>query len=461
MRWRVLAFIMLGVNLALAAALLFSSRHSNQAQTPEQSSLAPAAIGQARTNLVLRRQFFTWREVESDDYPTYVANLRDIGCPEQTIRDIIIADINALYTRRRALEVVTPDQQWWRAEPDTNVLAVATEKSRALEDERRGLLGRLLGTNWEAGDLVSLPRPSRPGIALDGPVLGALPTEVKQTLEEINIHRQDALRSYIDSQRREGKNPDPAELARIRQQTRSELQRVLNPAQLEEFLLRYSESAADLRTEIGQLKFFSPTPEEFRGIFRSTDTLNEQIQLLGAATDPNSVAQRKALEDQREKAIQLALGPARYEEYLLLHDPLYRDAVASARQDGSPESAWLKYQISLASASEADRIRLDPSLTPEQRAIELKRLELQQLQANTIAAGQELPPSPTDQAPPSQPPRKTYVVRPGDSASVVSLIYGVPVTALRAANPNTDLSRLRPGESINIPLANLPPPPPR
>ena len=115
--------------------------------------------------------------------------------------------------------------------------------------------------------------------------------------------------------------------------------------------------------------------------------------------------------------------------------------------------------INLASASEGDRIRQDASLTPEQKAIELKRVELEQLEASTLAAGQDLPPSPPGA--PTTPPKKTYVVRPGDSASVVSLIYGIPVAALRAANPNTDLGRLRPGESLNIPQADLPPKPSR
>ena len=34
-----------------------------------------------------------WAQLESSDYVSYVANLRRIGCPEQTIRDIIVADI--------------------------------------------------------------------------------------------------------------------------------------------------------------------------------------------------------------------------------------------------------------------------------------------------------------------------------------------------------------------------------
>ena len=459
MRWRVLALISLGVNIALAVAFVLTARQLSRSRSVEPAGSGSASSSQGGTNIVLRRQFFSWRSVESDDYPTYVANLREIGCPEQTIRDIIIADVNGLYSRRRGLEIVTPEQQWWRAEPDSNVGQVANEKARLLDEERHALLARLLGTNWEGGDLVNLPRPSRPGIVLDGPILGALGTDTKQALEEINIHSQDRLQSYLDAVRREGKNPDPTELAKIRQQTRTELQRVLSAPQLEEYLLRYSESAATLRAEIGQLKYFNSTPEEFRVLFRSTDQLNEQIQLLATASDANSVAQRKNLEDQRENAIKLALGPKRYEEYRLLQDPLYRDAVAKAQQAGTPESAWLMYQINLASASEQGRIGADSTLTPEQKAIELKRLELEQLQANTVAAGQELPPDPATSG--SQPPpKKTYTVRPGDSASVVSMIYGVPVNALRAANPNKDLTRLRPGDSLNIPPVVLPPAPP-
>jgi LysM repeat protein len=458
MRWRLVAFISLAVNIALAVAVIIWGRRISLSHSLQVSATWSPVSAPAKTNVVFRRQFFSWREVESDDYPTYVANLHDIGCPEQTIRDIIIADVNSLYSRRRSLEILTPEQQWWRPEPDSNVVQAASEKAKALDDERRGLLAKLLGANWEGGDLVSLPRPSRPGVLLDGPVLGSLQSDAKQAVEEINLRSQDRIQAYVDAQKRVGKNPEPAELARLQQQTRTELQRVLTPPQLEEYLLRYSQNAADLRSELGQLKYFSATPEEFRGIFRSTDLLDEQIQLLAGATDANSIGQRKSLEDQRENAIKLALGQKRYDEYRLLHDPLYRDAVARAQQAGTPEAAMLMYQINLASAGEQSRIRSDATLTEEQKAIELKRLEVEQLRANTLASGQDLPPELPQQSPP---PRKMYVVRPGDNANVVSMIYGVPVSALRAANPNKDLGRLRPGEAINIPQTDLPPFPPR
>jgi len=46
-------------------------------------------------------QPFRWSQLESTDYHTYLANLRGIGCPEQTIRDIITADVDSVFARQR------------------------------------------------------------------------------------------------------------------------------------------------------------------------------------------------------------------------------------------------------------------------------------------------------------------------------------------------------------------------
>lgn len=453
MRWRALAIGSLGVNLALAAGWLVARSRWATNSAAELAQAAQSAQTAGRTNVVVRRQFFSWREVESPDYPTYIANLRDIGCPEQTIRDIIIADVNAIYSRKRSTELVTAEQQWWRSEPDPAVLQVAADKSRALEDERRGLLARLLGTNWESGDIVSLPRPSRPGIVLDGQVLGSLPPETKQAIQEVSLRSQDKLQAYLDEQRQQGKEPDLAEIARLRQQTRLELQKILTPSQLEEYLLRYSQNANDLRNELGQLRFFNASPDEFRAVFRATDTLDQQIELLADANDPNSIAQRKSLQDQRENALKLALGAKRYAEYQQLHDPVYRDAYALAEQEGAPEAAQTIYQLNLATLAEQNQVRANTNLTDAQKTIELKRIELEQLKANALATGQELPPEPT--APAQAPPRRTHLVRPGDSLGVVGLLYGLPPGAIRDANPGVDFNRLKPGDSIYIPPSGV------
>ena len=52
---------------------------------------------------------FGWSQLEAGDYPAYITNLRAVGCPEETIRDIITADVASQYEeRRRQLIVATP-----------------------------------------------------------------------------------------------------------------------------------------------------------------------------------------------------------------------------------------------------------------------------------------------------------------------------------------------------------------
>jgi len=447
MRGRVLLILSLGANLALALGWLASARKAEHAAVAAALALSNPPV-QIRTNVVIRRQFFSWQEIESADYPTFIANLRDIGCPEQTIRDIIIADVNALYARRRATEVITPEQQWWRTEVDTNVLAAATAKLRELEDERRALLVSLLGPGWETGDMINLPRPTRASLALDGPVLGALSPELKQAIQEISARSQERLEAYLEARRNAGQAPDPIELARLRQQTRDELARILTPPQLEEFLLRYSHNAALLRNELAQLQFFQPTPEEFRALFRARDGLDQQLALLGDGSDAATVQRRAALEEQRERAIRLALGEERYAEYQRLHDPIYRAAYAEAQQAGATEAVEALYGIRQVVAEEQQRIRQDDRLTEEQKAIELKRIELEQLKATALALGQELPPEP----PPPPTPMRTHAYQERENLLGLALLYDVPVSAIVAANPNLDFHRLKPGDLIQIPM---------
>src|SRR5262245_56336349 len=56
---------------------------------------------------------FHWTEVESADYKEYISRLRAVQCPEETIRDIIVADINKLYAPREGpfkLVVEAPEE---------------------------------------------------------------------------------------------------------------------------------------------------------------------------------------------------------------------------------------------------------------------------------------------------------------------------------------------------------------
>jgi len=285
-------------------------------------------------------------------------------------------------------------------------------------------------------------------VALDGPLLGALAPEVKQKVQDISARSQQKMQAYLEEQKKAGKEPDPVVLDQLRQQTRQELAQVLPPAELEEYLLRYSQNANELRSELAQLRFFNATPEEFRNLFRARDHYDQQIKLLYHGTDEASAKQRQALEQQRETAIRNALGPARYAEYVRLHDPAYREAVALAQEAGTPEAADVIYQLRQAAAQEQVRIRADTNLTAQQREIELSKIQLELLKAHALALGQELPPEP----PPPPPPTIRHVVELGESIDKLALRYGVSIREILAANPGVDFNKVKPGDTLNVPV---------
>src|SRR5437867_12475866 len=118
MRGRVLLWVSLGLNIALAVLLArFSPEVMVRNATPAVTLQPLDATKTYKTNVVARRQNFTWDEIESADFPTYIANLRAIRCPEATIRDITRREVNQLFTWRRATEVVPAGQKSWRSEP--------------------------------------------------------------------------------------------------------------------------------------------------------------------------------------------------------------------------------------------------------------------------------------------------------------------------------------------------------
>ena len=448
MRWRVLLIVSACVNVALFAAWL-SARKTASPATSE-TSLATAAPAAIRPLVVVRKQFFSWDELESPDYTTYIANLREINCPAQTIRDIIIADVNAVFTKRRA-EIQPSAEQWWRSGPDADT----AKKLRELETERRDLLAKLLGPDWDQKEMLAQQR-RQSGVTLDGPVLGLMPDEVKRAINAVVAESQRRMEELQAKATAEGRKPTAAELAELRDLARVEMQKILTPPQLEEFLLRYSQNATELRAELGDLRYFNASPTEFRALFRASDPFDQKIAALVGSTDPKDISLRQSLEEQRERAIKLALGAKRYEQYRQLHDPGYRNAYAQAAAAGEPGATRTVQEINQATQEELARVRAGSNLTPEQLAIAAKRVELEQLTATAQAYGQPVPPDPNAPPPPPVPPQpRVHIIKAGDTFGALSTAYGIPMRELLDANPGMQFNSIKPGQRIVIP------PPPR
>jgi hypothetical protein len=378
MRGRALLFTSLALNAGLVIVALLLARDR---PAPAPGSSTPRLVRQSgtnppRTHVVVRRQFFHWNELESNDYKTYITNLIEIGCPPDTIRDIIVADVNQLYERRRLTTIVPDDPVWWKGNPASAVAESITRQEAALDRERRALLTQLLGPGWE-------PSRQRPGamVYLTGPVLSALPEETKLAVQDIVARFTEREREWREASKE--RPPTEAEVAahqaRLRQQTREELAKVLTPAQLEEYLLRWSFNAETLRRQSAGMELAA---DEFRVLFRATDAAQQQLQLL-TGNDSATVARRAELAKQIDGALKQTLGGERFEQFTLSQDPTYTATVAVAAQLRLPEENIRPlYEITRETEAELRRIRSDAALTSAEQ--EAAIAELLKDQADTL-----------------------------------------------------------------------------
>lgn len=370
----------LGVGTNSVATAQTNVAQSNFVAVADDSTNAAVVTNVAALQPVLSQKKFNWEQLESDErgktneYQRYLESLRAVGCPEEKVRYIVLADINDLFSKKRLKEAVTHDIQWWKSEPENSVAMALQEKGRTLEEERRGLIEKYLGADaleMEKGEAMLWSN-----VQLTGPVLGNLPPEIHNVVQEICGKSLERSQSAFWARVNDGQPLNNVEMARLREQTRSDLRKVLNPDAMEEFLLRYSHNGHQLRQE---LRGFDPTPDEFRKILRTTDKLDHQMQLEYGGIEALSPQQRERHLAQRDAAIMEALGPKRYQDFLLIKDPLFRQAQNTAMNYGAPARAIMPlYQASKAAEGKRQKILNDAALTPQQKAEALNSINQEQ-----------------------------------------------------------------------------------
>ena len=337
------------------------------------AAAAPATVPRAVRD-------YTWQDVTNEIYPRYIANLRAVGCPEKQIRAIVVADVNDLFDKRRLEHAVTTDSQWWKAETFMGVLPMQGMGfgvvSANFDEQRRELLTKILGEGWD--DTVKLTSLNGTSVNLSGPVLGALPADVWNTVQEICARSIDRHQSYLTARMNQPMPTDNVELAKLRQMTRSDLSKVLNADQLEEFLLRYSQNSSKLRQDMRGIDL---TPDEFRKIFRAIDPAEHQMQLEYGGPEALSPKQREAQVALRDRAIKETLAPERYLQYLATKDPLFQQAQLSAAQYGlNGKAVQPLYDLQKSIETKRTQVSQNTTLTPEQKSQALQSIGIEHQQ---------------------------------------------------------------------------------
>ncbi len=316
---------------------------------------------------------FSWKNLESSDYRRYIANLRAIGCPEETIQDIIVAEVNKKYSAREAaLKLRREHAELW--ELPALAGTQAEEKQRKLRElfaEKRALLKDLLGIEppVELSTGADFRQSTRFEIALK-----MLPESKREEARLIQQRYWDRTQQLQQRTRGEYEPEDQEESVRIRRERREALAKLLSPQELEDLELRTANSASSLRS---QLAGFDASEREFREVFRIRQGLEE-----GAWSgrldpgDPEIQKRRSEVYQQAETQIKAALGEERYAEYQRAQDSNFRGLADIAQRYGLPKETAVKgYEIQKTALGEIQKLQTAPAATPEQRTQALTALK--------------------------------------------------------------------------------------
>lgn len=315
---------------------------------------------------------FHWTEIESADYRQYIANLRSIGCPEQTLRDLIVADLNGLYAARVQAIWTRRPRAYWQKYRNEQPSPDQLKRLMALDQEKSQVAKALLGFRPSAQESV------------DTMFLQVYGNE-QQLMFLSEDRRQaalDALReANIDLQ--EGKlrisDPNRDTERELFDQKLQALQKILTPDELEEFRLRNSPRAQWLRTE---MQYFDCTPAEFKALLALRD------QRLGPGYENLAPDHAQAIADVRQ-----VLGDERAVAFARVSDPNYSNIRLAADRAGlSADLADSAGQLSLDSQAAATRIANDSSLSPDEKRSRWQALRAQaDAQLDVLLAQQPSP----------------------------------------------------------------------
>lgn len=361
------------------------------APAPAAVSAKPSKRGAANTTepaptlAPVRSEAFNWRTIESEDYKKYIANLRGIGCPEETVKDIIVADVNKLYAPKlAALTRPATEYKYW--EPQRNFGSTPDvdkqRQMRAIAKEKKALLQELLGV-----DMDEETRKLYGGMDYYERMSGFLPKEkrdpVRELVQKYSELEQDVYRKSdgrVDSE-------DAKELQKIRNDRRAELAKLLTPQELLEYELRNSQTATQMRYD---LTAFEPNEEEFRKIFKARAEFDSEFgPNYGGAQDAEQMKKRAEAQRKVDEALKAELGPERYAEYKQASDYSYRElARVAARYELPKETAKKVWAVKTAAEEQANQLRQDQSLSAEQRQTAAKAIQTETEKAVTEMLGE-------------------------------------------------------------------------
>jgi hypothetical protein len=368
--------ISLGLNLILATVLSVLSRKqihpdvvSSAAASAEDESPSKSTPATAPSTPVVASVAtpFDWSSIESSDYRQYIANLRRAGCPDRTIRDIIVFDIDQLYAKRESVPARFPP--WKNGDRRRAEERDRAGKLCALRAEKRALVKELIGYEWDNHANEVWHEDIMAGLVLGFLQEGKAPQllSIVEKYSDLSEGVKQAANGILIDE-------DHVQLQKLYNDLVREVSQLLNPMEREELELRVQAAqflpANDIHWDGvsisgAQLREFVRISKKYQDVYKD-EFLGQQI--LEDAQARNNPAFQKEIEK--------LLGPVLFANYLRTQDPSFREICGFVQDQKLPSTAAVEiHQARQSAEDQAGQLKTDTSLSREEKAAALTALK--------------------------------------------------------------------------------------
>jgi hypothetical protein len=390
MNFKFVAILSYGLNVILLIVAGYVHQRLNAVPMPLQlpkiastSSSETSTIKQSTSTSTLpetQPRTSIWDALYSKDLRQFHGNLRQAGCPEKTMRDIVLPMIDDTYHKKRQGIYRSSTNSFWQS---NNRMYADQRKARfALDMEKSALVRELFGVSLDMNALTQWHKQFPMGIALgflpEGKPEQVLWTAIALTEEAEKIH---GLASEILTPE------DCMQMEALYAKAKNDFSAILTPYEIEELEARATVAGIAFVFRESLLGL-SLSGQEIRSLMCSIIGMGNpflrNILLAGGRPTKEEEAKLRAILEERLLA---AVGKDRFAEYQRLQNPIFRMINLVADKFSVPKTKIdTLYQITQAAKEEETNLRKNPNLTPEQR----KQAEAQNAQAVEQTARQLL-----------------------------------------------------------------------
>ena len=377
--------LVLNLGLLLAVGYLLkgkqairASAHEKQ-ETPAQGQPTPSqavVAANAQAAAAPESKQFNWSQLESEDYKAYIARLRKIGCPEQTIRDIIIADLDKLLAPRlQAIYGWRQDLQYWH--PEEEELANNQDRrdwwrqEKEIERTKREIIQELVQT-----DLIRERLNQKGYKDYYERRLGFLPGDKRSQVRSV-LERYDDEEQKVRSREWDEDEPlntqEQAQVKQLQEERRSAVASLLSPAEQEQYELWMSKTANTVRHAVYGME---ASEEEFLAIYRARKTFDQDwSEADPALMDEGTRGQWEQAKASLEEEVRQQLGEQRFQDYKRGEDEDFHHLNAAVTRYKLPrETAVEVYEYKRVLTGMRSKVEADASLSQDQRQALVKAM---------------------------------------------------------------------------------------